>query len=130
MYCHSYLGTGHLDVSDAKLLAIGLAHEVMMEKRESLQTHRVKTVAVFCDSQAAIRRMAHLESGPGQRLSRWINRRRQALLAHGINKEIHLLVGHSGITGNEEADRQANVAPDVPGDTMIARPYTSALDMA
>jgi len=51
---------------DAELWAIGLALDVTIEKRETLQRHGVKTVAVFSDSQTAIRRVAHLELGPGQ----------------------------------------------------------------
>jgi len=103
---------------------------VTIEKRETLQRHGVKTVAVFSDSQAAIRRTAHLEPGPGQRLARRINRRARAILAHSIKTEIHWVPGHSGIPGNEEADRQANVAREARGDTAIERPYSSASNMA
>jgi len=60
------LGTGHMEVFDAELWAIGLALDVMIEKRETLQRHGVKTVAFFSDSQTAIRRAAPLEPGPGQ----------------------------------------------------------------
>jgi ribonuclease HI len=77
-------------------------------------------VAIFSDSQTAIRPAAHLELGPGQQLVRWINRRVRALLAHRIAIEIHLVPGHSGIPGNEEANQQANMAQDASGDTMIA----------
>jgi ribonuclease HI len=119
-----------MEVFDAELWAIGLALDVAIEKRETLQKHGVKTVAVFSDSQAAIRRTAHLEPGPGQRLARRINRRARSLLAHGIATEIHWVPGHSGIPGNEEADRHANVARDASGSTVIERPYTSASNRA
>jgi len=51
----SFLGTGHMEVLDGELWAIGLALDVETEKRETLQVHGVKTVAVLSDSQAAIR---------------------------------------------------------------------------
>jgi len=109
---------------------IGLALDVAIEQRESLQVHGVKTVAVFRDSQAAIRREAHLEPGPGQRLVRQINRRARSLLAHGIATEIHWVPAHSGIPRNEEADHQANLARDASGTTLIEGSYTSASNRA
>ena len=54
-----------MEVFDGELLAIGLALDLAIEKRDPLQKHGVKTVAVFSDSQAAIRRAAHLEPGQG-----------------------------------------------------------------
>ena len=60
------LGTARMEVFDAELSAIGLPLDVVIEKREALQMHGVRTVAVFSDSQAAIRQAAHLEPGPGQ----------------------------------------------------------------
>jgi ribonuclease HI len=106
----SVLGTGRMEVFDAELWAIGLVLGQAIEKRETLQRHGVKTVAIFWDSQTAIRRAAHMEPGPGQPLARRINRRVWELLAQGIATEIHWVPGHSGIPRNEEADCQSNLA--------------------
>jgi len=62
----SFLGTGRMEIFDAKLWAIRLALDVAIKKRETLLIHGVKTVAVLRDSPAAIRRTSHLEPGPGQ----------------------------------------------------------------
>jgi len=43
-----------MEVFDAELWEIGLALEVVIEKRDILQKHGVETVAVFSNSQVAI----------------------------------------------------------------------------
>jgi len=126
----SFLGTGHMEVFDAELWAIGLALDVAIDKTESLQNHRVKTVVVFSDSQAVMRRATQLEPGPRQRLARRINRRVRSLLAHSIAIQVHWVPGQSGIPGNKEGDRQTNLAQDASGSTVIVRPYSSASNKA
>jgi hypothetical protein len=74
-------------------------------------------VAVFSDSQAAIPWAAHQEPGSRQRLTRRINRTVQALPSHGIKTEIYSVLGHSGIPGREEVDRQVNFTRKAEGDT-------------
>jgi len=128
--CHSYLGTGRMEVIEAELWAIGLALGETVKRRDRHQQHGVKMVAVFSDSQAAIRRAAQLQPGLGQRLARRINRRVRNLCGHGIANKIHWVLGHSSIPGNEEADRQANFTQDASGSTVIERPYTSASNRA
>jgi len=52
--CRSFLGTGCMEVFDAELWVIGLALDVAIEQRATLQMPGVKPVAVFSDSQATI----------------------------------------------------------------------------
>jgi len=84
----NFLDTGHMEVFDTELLPIGLMLDVVIEMRENFQEHGLKTVAVFSDSQAAIRQTAHLDPAQGQRLGRQINRRARNLHARGIATEI------------------------------------------
>jgi ribonuclease HI len=92
-----------------------------------LQTHGVTKVAVFSDSQAAIRHTEHLEARKGQKLSRWFHRIARTLREASIKTEIHWVPGHTGIPRKEEGDRQANLEREGhKAGTVRERVYTSA----
>jgi len=59
-----------MGVFDAELWLFGLAVDVAIGKRETLQKQGAKKWAVFSGSQAAIRRTAHLVTVTGQSLAR------------------------------------------------------------
>lgn len=97
---------------------------------EALQAHRVTTVAVLSDFQAAIRWTTHLDRGAKLHLVRGINEHARALRAYNIDAAIHWVPGQSGICGNEEADHRANTAPEDRRYTVCERRYTSAANRA
>jgi hypothetical protein len=119
-----------MEVFKADLWVIGFALDIAIDLRETLQMHGVKMVAVFRDSQAAIGWTANLEPVTGQWLARWVNRMARSHLVHGINTEIHWVVRHSCIPGNEQADRQSNLDWEASGNAVIERPSTSASNRA
>jgi len=119
---HSFPGTGRMEVFNTEQWAIRFALDVAIEPTDTLQEHGVKTVAVFSDSLAAIRRAAHLGPSPAQRLAKRISRRARSLLAHGFATEIHWVPGHSGIRGTKEADRQANITRNASGSRVVEWP--------
>jgi hypothetical protein len=62
--------------------------QVMSEKRERLEKHQEKTVAVISDSLATVLQIAHLKGVLGQRLARRIIHKAQTILQHSITSEI------------------------------------------
>ena len=100
------------------------------EKRDTPQKKGEKIVAVVSDSEPTIRRMAHLEPGPGQRLARRIDRKAWSLLAHGIATDILCVLRHPCIPGHEEADHQANLSREPSASSVIEQPYPSASNSA
>jgi hypothetical protein len=55
-----------MEAFHAEVGANGLALDVAIEERETLQMHGVKTVTVVSNNPAVIRWVAHLELGPWQ----------------------------------------------------------------
>jgi hypothetical protein len=64
-------------------------------------------VAIFTDSQAALKRSRNDDPGPGQWLARGILHAERQLRQAGWTTEFHWIPGHKGIEGNEVADRWA-----------------------
>jgi len=126
----SYLRKGRMEVFDAELWAIWIALKKTVKRGEILHAQGVQKTVIFGDSQAAVRRAAHLEIGPGQQVTRWINNEARALCGDGIETEIRWIPGHSGIPGNEEAVRQANVAREGRGSTVQEQAFISATNRA
>jgi hypothetical protein len=115
-----------MEVFDAKLCPMGVTLRKSVARAEALRVHRLSTVAVMSDSQAAIRWTAHLDRGQWQQLARAINEHARALCAHSIAVAIHCVLEHSGIPLNREADRLANKAREDQGYTVRELTYTLA----
>jgi len=73
-------------------------------------------ITIFTDAQAAIRRMATDEPGPGQKHALEARRHIAALqrAAPGIIIEIRWCPAHEGVEGNEKADEWAKLAAEEP----------------
>jgi len=74
-------------------------------------------VTIFSDAQAAIRRMASDEPGPGQQYAIQARKHIAALrmIRPSISIEIRWCPAHKGIAGNEQADEWAKMAAEKPG---------------
>jgi len=99
-------------------------------------------VTIFTDAQAAIKRMASEEPGPGQQYVLQARKHIATLrrARPGITIEIRWCPAHQGIAGNEKADEWAKIAaeePDTDGvewlyysDQTEARPMTLPQSLA
>jgi len=91
-----------------------LAHALEIASQRNTTPERV---TIFSDAQAAIRRMASDEPGPGQKYAIQDRRHIAALqrARPGITIEIRWCPAHKGIAGNEKADEWAKEAARQPG---------------
>jgi len=73
-------------------------------------------VTIFSDAQAAIRRMASDEPGPGQWYALQAKKHIATLrrVRPGIVIEIRWCLAHKGVAGNEKADEWAKMAAGEP----------------
>jgi len=90
-----------------------LAHALELAAQRSTTPERV---TIFSDAQAAIRRMASDDPGPGQQYAlqarKHITTLRRA--RKGIVIEIRWCPAHKGVAGNEKADEWAKIAAGEP----------------
>ena len=97
---------------DAECAALACALE--SASRRNMTPERV---TIFIDAQAAIKRMASDEPGPGQQYALQ-ERKHIASLCRarpGMIVEIRWCPAHKGIAGNEKADEWAKIAAEEPG---------------
>jgi hypothetical protein len=66
-----------------------------------------KSITIFTDSQAALKRIKNDDPGPGQWLARRILRTERQLRQAGWTTEFRWVPGHEGVEGTEAADRWA-----------------------
>jgi len=97
---------------DAECAALAHALELA-----ALRNTTPERVTIFSDVQAAIRRMASDEPGPGQQYAIQARKHIAALrrARPGITIEIRWCPDHEGIAGNEKADEWAKEAAGRPG---------------
>ena len=90
-----------------------LAHALELAAQRSATPERV---TIFSDAQAAIRRMASDEPGPGQQYALQARKHIATLrrARKGIVIEIRWCPAHKGVAGNEKADEWAKVAAGEP----------------
>ena len=91
----TYLGRNK-EVFDAELFAIGQALEEFEGRKESNREY-----TIFSDSQAAISRIQHDRTGPGQSLAVRAIAAASSIATRGNRITIRWTPSHMGITGNE-----------------------------
>lgn len=98
---YSYCLGQTAEVFDAELHGCATACQKALD---IIKQNRYKHCWVFLDNSAAIRRIQHLRSGPGQQYAIAIHRLASQLANLGTQLHIHWVPGHVDVAGNEVAD--------------------------
>ena len=105
----SYMGDEYTStVYAAELQGISQALQIAQQDREA--GFRRNKVLIYTDNQAAIRSSAKPKGKSGAYLLKDITTRTAKLHAQGLPIEIHWIPAHTGVDGNEDADKAAKEA--------------------
>ena len=107
----TYLGQNK-EVFDAEVFAIGHALEIISERGQSNRTY-----TIFSDSQAALLRIQHDRTGPGQTLAVKAIAIAKEITERGNTLILRWTPSHEGVIGNEQADQGAKAAAEGERDT-------------
>ena len=118
-----YLGRNK-EVFDAEVFAIGQALEELEGRREWDRRY-----TIFSDSQAALSRIQHDRTGPGQTLAVRAIALADAILLRGNTVTLKWTPSHEGISGNERADRAARRGAEGREDT-VGQEYLSEASLS
>ena len=104
-----YMGTeANTTTYAAELQAIGLALDIALAETGSSTSRQ--QVAIWIDSQAAVRSLTRCEGRTGAYILRQIIRNVETLRLRGHSVVVRWIPAHRGIYGNEAADRAAKEA--------------------
>jgi ribonuclease HI len=95
------------EVFHAELYAIWVGLMSARKHQDEWEAVGPKSLTIFTDAQAALKRIRNDDPGPGQWLARRILRTERQLRQAGWTTEFRWIPGHRGIEGNEVADQWA-----------------------
>lgn len=82
-------------------------------------------IHIWADSQTAFKRLQHTDPGPRQWLARHIIRRARQLSECRTAMEIHWVLKHTGVEGNERVDKVAKEAAEGAGTCRCPEQFVS-----
>jgi ribonuclease HI len=117
------------EVFDAELYAIWMG---LASARDHLKEDwaGAKSITIFTDAQAALKRIRNDDPGPGQWLARRILRTERQLRQAGWTTEFRWVPGHKGVEGNEVADQWAKDGAGYSGAERLPREEESITSLA
>ena len=88
----------------------GVSEAFKIVEKTTRQVQEPWVINIFCDSQSIINNLRHCNVGAGQALKLQIYQKAQELVERGHSIFIRWIPGHSGVEGNERADKAAREA--------------------